>query len=219
MLSSCSLHSVPFTADLPKRNMQSTCRVQNLRLHQQRRTHVSHSRTLRRRVCSASASSKPEKSAGAIAMGLKAYEKADYNEAIGLFKEALTLPGSGIKQYRSVLLLSSTDVNPSGNINMSCCCCCCRDKPAIASDGEKISAYYNIACCLSQTGNTHDGLLALLEALQMGYEDFEQIRTDPDLEGLRADSKFEALIGRFQKVNRKNVISDFLNNIKNPLQQ
>ena len=45
-------------------------------------------------------------------MGLKAYEKADYNEAIGLFKEALTLPGSGIKQYRSVSLLSSTDVNP-----------------------------------------------------------------------------------------------------------
>lgn len=37
-------------------------------------------------------------------MGLKAYEKAEYNEAIGLFKEALTLPGSGIKQYRSALM-------------------------------------------------------------------------------------------------------------------
>lgn len=126
-------------------------------------------------------------------MGLKAYEKADYNEAIGMFKDALTLPGTGIKQYR--------------------------DKPAIASDGEKISAYYNIACCLSQTGNTHDGLLALLEALQMGYEDFQQIRSDPDLQALRSDPKFEPLIGRFQKVNRKNILSDFLSNIKNPLQQ
>lgn len=37
-------------------------------------------------------------------MGLKAYEKQDYNGAIGLFKEALTLPGSGIKQYRSAAL-------------------------------------------------------------------------------------------------------------------
>lgn len=95
----------------------------------------------------------------------------------------------------------------------------CRDKPAVASDGEKISAYYNIACCLSQTGNTHDGLLALLEALQMGYEDFQQIRSDPDLEALRSDPKFEPMIGRFQKVNRKNILSDFLSNIKNPLQQ
>ncbi len=33
-------------------------------------------------------------------MGLKAYEKKDYNEAIGLFKQALTLPGTGLKQYR-----------------------------------------------------------------------------------------------------------------------
>ena len=97
--------------------------------------------------------------------------------------------------------------------------CSCRDKPAVASDGEKISAYYNIACCLSQTGNTHDGLLALLEALQMGYEDFQQIRSDPDLEALRSDPKFEPLIGRFQKVTRKNILSDLLSNIKNPLQQ
>ena len=41
-------------------------------------------------------------------MGLKAYEKADYNEAIGLFKEALTLPGSGIKQYRCASIYCST---------------------------------------------------------------------------------------------------------------
>ena len=41
-------------------------------------------------------------------MGLKAYEKADYTEAIGLFKEALTLPGSGIKQYRLALMIYPT---------------------------------------------------------------------------------------------------------------
>lgn len=126
-------------------------------------------------------------------MGLKAYEKKDYNEAIGLFKQALTLPGTGLKQYR--------------------------DKPAIASDGEKISAYYNIACCLSRTGNIHDGLLALLEALQMGYEDFDQLRQDPDLEAIRADSKFEPLMSRFQKVNRQNILQSFIGNIKNPLQR
>ena len=94
-----------------------------------------------------------------------------------------------------------------------------RDKPAIASDGEKISAYYNIACCLSRTGNTHDGLLALLEALQLGYEDYQQLRTDPDLEGLRADNKFEPLLQKFQKVSRKGILQDFLSNLRNPLQK
>ena len=102
---------------------------------------------------------------------------------------------------------------------MPCCQKTCRDKPAIASDGEKISAYYNIACCLSRTGNIHDGLLALLEALQMGYEDFDQLRQDPDLEAIRADSKFEPLMSRFQKVNRQNILQSFIGNLKNPLQR
>lgn len=97
------LHFVPSTASLPQRGVQTNCRVRLLSFsaHQQRRLAAPHSRTLSRCVCSAS--SQPEKAAGAIALGLKAYEKADYNEAIGMFKDALTLPGSGIKQYRSAL--------------------------------------------------------------------------------------------------------------------
>ena len=94
-----------------------------------------------------------------------------------------------------------------------------RDKPPIPSDGEKISAFYNIACCLSRTGNTNDGLMALFEALQMGYEDFDQIRKDPDLEGLTTDHKFEKLLQRFQKVNRKNMLQSFFDNVRNPQQK
>ena len=108
MLSAYCMHSVPFKATLHKRNMQFSCRLQSLDVHQQRTSPSSHRRAFSRCVCSASSSSKPEKSAGAIALGLKAYEKADYNEAIGLFKEALTLPGSGIKQYRLALMICHT---------------------------------------------------------------------------------------------------------------
>lgn len=104
MLSAHFLHSTPFTTDLRKSSMLSS-RLQSLHVHRQRTAVSSRSRALSRRVCLASASSKAEKSAGAIALGLKAYEKADYNEAIGLFKEALKLPGSGLKQYRLALLL------------------------------------------------------------------------------------------------------------------
>lgn len=50
----------------------------------------------------AGAQAEPEKAAGAIALGLQAYQKEDYGEAIHLFKKALELPGTGIKQYRHV---------------------------------------------------------------------------------------------------------------------
>ncbi len=33
------------------------------------------------------------------------------------------------------------------------------------------------------------------------YTDFRQLRTDPDLEELRKDPKFEGLLGRFEKKN------------------
>ena len=61
--------------------------------------------------------------------------------------------------------------------------------------------------------------MALFEALQMGYEDFDQIRQDPDLEDLRKDSKFEPLLQRFQKVNRKNMLQNFFDNVRNPQQK
>jgi hypothetical protein len=49
-----------------------------------------------------------------------------------------------------------------------------RDKPAGASDSEKMAALYNIACCHSQMQDTRSGLVALagegLEVLQGGEQ-------------------------------------------------
>lgn len=102
MLSAQCLHPAPFTAhaQINRRQLGDPHRVG---FHSAFASHAAvsrHSRASGRLRCSASASSEPELSAGAIALGLKAYEKEDYNEAIGLFKQALTLPGSGLKQYR-----------------------------------------------------------------------------------------------------------------------
>ncbi len=40
----------------------------------------------------------------------------------------------------------------------------------------------------------------------MGYEDFDQLRQDPDLDAIRADSKFDPLMSRLQKVNHQNML-------------
>ncbi len=102
MLSARCLHPAPFTSysECPRGRSCSRLCIPH---HSTFSPHANHARqsTVRRKwQCSASAGAEPELSAGAIAMGLKAYEKADYNEAIGLFKQALTLPGTGLKQYR-----------------------------------------------------------------------------------------------------------------------
>ena len=74
----------------------------------------------------------------------------------------------------------------------------CRDKPALLSDGERQAILFNLACCYSNLGDTGQGLEALAGCLEAGYKDVNQCRTDPDLEALRQDPRFEGLIERLR---------------------
>lgn len=65
------------------------------------------------------------------------------------------------------------------------------------SDGEKMTALYNIACCQAQLGDVRAGLMALAGCLEAGYSEVGQIRSDPDLAPLREDPRFEGLLTRF----------------------
>ena len=37
------------------------------------------------------------------------------------------------------------------------------------------------------------------DCLEAGYEDYEQMRVDPDLEAVRADQRFSNLLGNYNK--------------------
>ncbi|EIE19738.1 hypothetical protein COCSUDRAFT_54599, partial [Coccomyxa subellipsoidea C-169] len=126
----------------------------------------------------------PEDARGAIAVGLELYNAGQYETALGIFEKAMNLPGTGIKQFR--------------------------DKPPTISNGEKQAALYNIACCQSRLGKTEPGLMALAGALEAGYEDYQQMREDPDLEAVREDKRFEMLIGKFNRSNSNGFFGNFL---------
>ena len=47
-------------------------------------------------------------------------------------------------------------------------------------------------------------------ALEAGYEDYQQMREDPDLEAVREDKRFEMLIGKFNRSNSNGFFGNFL---------
>ena len=64
---------------------------------------------------------------------------------------------------------------------------------------ENVTAHYNLACTYSLWGKTDQALEALEQALERGFDDFEHIDDDPDLDPLRADPRFAQLLARFRK--------------------
>eukprot|EP00882_Tetradesmus_deserticola_P012912 GHRQ01013687.1.p1 GENE.GHRQ01013687.1~~GHRQ01013687.1.p1 ORF type:complete len:179 (+),score=59.63 GHRQ01013687.1:579-1115(+) len=122
---------------------------------------------------SASDFDEPETAREAIDLGLVLCKQQKWDKALSIFEKGLTLPGTGMKRFR--------------------------DKPRLISDGEKMASLYNIACCHAQLQDARSGLVALSGCMELGYTDYGQVRTDPDLEFLRKDPRFEGLMDRFQK--------------------
>lgn len=57
---------------------------------------------------------------------------------------------------------------------------------------------YNLACSLEQNARRDDALAALRRAFERGYADFEHLELDADLEVLRNDPRYIALVAEFR---------------------
>ena len=53
------------------------------------------------------------------------------------------------------------------------------------------SLHYNLACYHALTGQDGPALNALQRAVELGFKNIESVETDPDLENLRSNPKFE----------------------------
>lgn len=59
--------------------------------------------------------------------------------------------------------------------------------------GEPV-VHYNLACSLSMTGQLANAVDSLAKAIELGYDDFGHIESDPDLDPLRDLPEFQNLI-------------------------
>ncbi len=58
--------------------------------------------------------------------------------------------------------------------------------------------YYNLACAYAKVNHSDKALGALKNAIQLGYKSRHQYDNDPDLNSLRADERFIALLGKLE---------------------
>lgn len=108
----------------------------------------------------------------AIDAGLDKYQSGDYNGALELFQLALELPGNGFMRMEG---------SPK--------------EYACASEGEENSCLYNMACCWVKMNKPAAALTCIEALLENNFDEFQTIRTDPDLAPLRG-GELDKLLGK-----------------------
>jgi predicted esterase len=64
---------------------------------------------------------------------------------------------------------------------------------------ERPTAYYNLACIYSLINNKKDALNMLETALAKGFSSFEHMTRDPDLNNIRKEKRYIALVAKHRK--------------------
>ena len=53
---------------------------------------------------------------------------------------------------------------------------------------------YHLACSLAAVGKSEEAIRTLIEAVELGYRDFDHLESDPDLESLHEHRLYQALL-------------------------
>jgi hypothetical protein len=77
-------------------------------------------------------------------------------------------------------------------------------KNFMADDFSRVTELYkvasfNIACCYSNLNQADNGLEALKDAMSAGFDNYNMIRTDPNLEVVRKSPRFKVLMDHFDE--------------------
>jgi Flp pilus assembly protein TadD len=72
------------------------------------------------------------------------------------------------------------------------------DRKLIRLRPKDATAHYNLACSLALSGRKTDAIRALRKAVELGYRDFKWMVDDPDLESLRDNPRFAAIVAELR---------------------
>jgi len=113
-----------------------------------------------------------------------------YEDALQAFKQAMTLPGSRPDIIRTKNVPGPSPVGGSSGGTY--------DKFIQNLDEfEYQAAHYNLACSHACLDQTSEAVMNLKKAFEYGFDNFETVRVDPDLEGVRGSKEFERLMGEW----------------------
>jgi tetratricopeptide (TPR) repeat protein len=68
------------------------------------------------------------------------------------------------------------------------------DRKLVKLQPRNATAHYNLACSLALLKRKGDALNELKRAVELGYRDLDWMEQDPDLEPLKRDPQFQALM-------------------------
>ena len=70
------------------------------------------------------------------------------------------------------------------------------DREMVRMEPHSPTAWYNLACSLSLTGQTEDAFATLEKAIALGYDDAEWMQDDDDFEPIKQDPRFARLLAQ-----------------------
>ncbi|MCZ6793481.1 MAG: hypothetical protein O7J95_07700 [Planctomycetota bacterium] len=73
------------------------------------------------------------------------------------------------------------------------------DKRLVRIRPDEPIFHYNLACTHSRLGHVDSAFEALREAIRLGYQNFEHLRADRDLDNLKKDARFRRLLQQMDK--------------------
>ncbi len=72
------------------------------------------------------------------------------------------------------------------------------DRRLVRLQPANATAHYNLACSLALTRRQSAALRSLRQAVELGYDDFDWMAQDPDLDPLKANPAFVALLDQLK---------------------
>mmetsp|Transcript_18270 Transcript_18270/g.34909 ORF Transcript_18270/g.34909 Transcript_18270/m.34909 type:complete len:460 (-) Transcript_18270:132-1511(-) len=91
--------------------------------------------------------------------------------------------------------------------------------PQENKNAELQAAYYDIACCHAKLGNNEEGVAALSQAFELGYDEINQIMKDDDLKPLRKMDAFRALVQSMKDSDASTPSLELEAEVRNPFRR